>query len=105
VSTLWGSGLSVEGGSSAVPVDYKCPVCRDRDSLPHGGAGRLDHVARDARVHETPLLMRLVDSECQVLESLSQFRAVDRGDRYLVPELPIIDSRDRAVCQSVPVSA
>ena len=57
---------------------------------PDGDRARL---ARDAFDFEPPVRVRLPDAVVQVSETVHQFRPVDRTDRHLAPEQPVIDHR------------
>ena len=65
---------------------------RRLDLCPAGRKG-VDHIARDARDLEPPVRVRLLDVVPQPLQPLRQLRPVDRPDRLLLPEQPVIDHR------------
>ena len=54
---------------------------------------RLDHVAGDARDLETPVRVRFLDPVAEVLQPLRELRPVDRADRHLALEQPVVDHR------------
>ena len=69
-------------------------------ALGHGGldlrpARRegVDDLARDARDLEAAVRMGLLDAVAQLPEALGEFGAVDRPDRHLAVEQPVVDHR------------
>ncbi len=70
----------------------------DRDAVaqfrlrPAGREG-VAHLARNPRDLEPPVRVRLLDLVPEPLQPLRQLRPVDRPDRLLLPEQPVIDHR------------